>query len=417
MKKYPRLTGGWEVSGLDTNFLDTQSHQNICFFPTEEPPFTLSPMKSTSGYAGHSSAATSQSEEIMFIDSGCLKAELYNAPRRSLRQKGLDPDGSGLPYYSPPKPRAPRLHSGEDGSGDSGEERSEDMETQTEEDDVTVIESRNSVDEKESGDYSMSGVEETPKESANSSKVVLRNVSVRRQIIRPWEDKQDDVPSLTTTPTTTSEKKTSPRQVCESTPLSTLKTTPPESKTQAAVLLNSHSSRKHSNVSEGSYSIQTAAEALVEMGWSSPEKSNVPQVEIDRNTEVFDKAHSVNDSTVQIEEAPCSSETNVSPEIVRSEVNVSESATVIVDHERLLALFDRVTKSTEKCTVNELERLHSVFEHLVFRYRMMEDRNPMIQVHCMILFVYVCTYVSMYVCGTVLLCYGFHSSAGFGIGY
>ena len=41
---------------------------------------------------------------------------LYDPPRRSLRQKGLQPIIEGLPYYAPPKPRTPRKQNEDVGS-------------------------------------------------------------------------------------------------------------------------------------------------------------------------------------------------------------------------------------------------------------------------------------------------------------
>ena len=53
---------------------------------------------------------------------------------------------------------------------------------------------------------------------------------------------------------------------------------------------------------------------------------------------------------------------------------------VIVDQDRLLALFERVVDATEKCTCEQMERLHAIFDHLVFRHRMTTDRSELIEV-------------------------------------
>ena len=344
------------------------------------------------GYAGYLLLSTS---------SGSLKTELYNAPRRSLRQKGLDPDGSGLPYYSPPKPRMSR---DENGVRDSADKNSDEGKTDMEIGDESPL-SDSVVDGNVKGQSSTGSIN-TPREG--SAKIALKNVSVRRQIIRPWEDTRDqssqatpagEKTSLPVTPllglsnnlrTSSSESKV---QMNGRTPLVGLSNNLRTSSSESRVQMNGHR-RKNSSisnvseVSQGSYSVQTAAEALVEMGWSTPNSKEGTSTEEETyiNMDV-DKTHPASESVLQTEELPVTSGTSASSLLSH---NVAKDVTVTIDHERLLALFDRVTKSTDKCTVKQLERLYSVFEHLVFRYRMMVDRNALIQVCITIIGMSVC---------------------------
>ena len=70
------------------------------------------------------------------------------------------------------------------------------------------------------------------------------------------------------------------------------------------------------------------------------------------------------------QESPTSSAAN--QQSTRKEVDI--------DHGRLLALFQRVVEETGQTSVEEMEKMLSTFNHLVFRYRMRTDRQQLTKV-------------------------------------
>ena len=165
-------------------------------------------------------------------------------------------------------------------------------------------------------------VQSEPPKTNNTRRLPLQNSNVRRKIIRPWED--NEVKSKSPSPSTLTNG-------------------------TAAITDSLPSLPKSSDVS----SVTTAAEALVEMGTSTPPKQDMPE---STDTPVQSKA-------TLLMGAP-----------------VVPAADVIVDQDRLLALFERVIDATEKCTCEQMERLHATFDHLVFRHRMTIDRSELIEV-------------------------------------
>ena len=61
-----------------------------------------------------------------------------------------------------------------------------------------------------------------------------------------------------------------------------------------------------------------------------------------------------------------------------------DNSSVDIDRRRLLALFDRVVDETESSSVEEMEKMLSTFNHLVFRYRMRRDRRQLTTVSQMV---------------------------------
>ena len=86
--------------------------------------------------------------------------------------------------------------------------------------------------------------------------------------------------------------------------------------------------------------------------------------------------------------------------------SISESANgagVEIDCRRLLSLFDSVVSATEGCGLEKMEKLLATFDHLVFRYRLRNDRRQLVNVsivyvhvHCVHVFGYTST--CMYMC-------------------
>lgn len=66
---------------------------------------------------------------------------------------------------------------------------------------------------------------------------------------------------------------------------------------------------------------------------------------------------------------------------------------VTIDRERLLALFDRVVVATEGVSCEQMESIHAMLEHVVFRHRMSTYRSGMLEVSvpvCMLAFTPLC---------------------------
>ena len=72
-----------------------------------------------------------------------------------------------------------------------------------------------------------------------------------------------------------------------------------------------------------------------------------------------------------------------------------DDSAVDIDRGKLLSLFERVVDATENSSVEEMEKLLSTFNHLVFRYRLRSDRQQLTIVSSrythMYLYVYTCT--------------------------
>jgi hypothetical protein len=54
---------------------------------------------------------------------------------------------------------------------------------------------------------------------------------------------------------------------------------------------------------------------------------------------------------------------------------------VVIDRQRQLDLFHHVARATESCSVEQMDRLHSTLEHIVFRHRMTLDKQRLIEVN------------------------------------
>lgn len=75
-------------------------------------------------------------------------------------------------------------------------------------------------------------------------------------------------------------------------------------------------------------------------------------------------------------------------------INESSSASspaVDIDCRRLLSLFDSVVSATEGCGLEKMEKLLATFDHLVFRYRLRNDRKQLVNVSTMYIGVYTVT--------------------------
>lgn len=58
----------------------------------------------------------------------------------------------------------------------------------------------------------------------------------------------------------------------------------------------------------------------------------------------------------------------------------SPTKQVAVDRKGLLEVFERIVKETEGCSVEDLERIHTTYQQLVFRHRMSWEREGLLEV-------------------------------------
>ena len=327
---------------------------------------------------------------------GALKTELYNAPRRSLRQKGVHAEGSGFPYYSPSK-----LRQFQDGGRNSttspvGEreknEEEEEMDAAGYNQEVITIDGgaetgqrSNTITRRDTGcefqdeDVSkrvgggLSQSEPSKNLCANNLNRVdnrrtsLRNSNVRRQIIRPWEDKMekslsplDLVPSLSEKP---------PLQNGTSSLSSEIPITNPNANQTPSEQSIPKPTRRRSSLISVSNSIPTSVEVdtgtrsqdISEDMIVSPGADN--RLELNSTTDVDLQTGKSNSRRLQSEDV----------------VPVS-CGDVRIDRGKLLSLFEKVTVATEDSSCEEMERLYATFQHLVFRYRMTTDRLKLVEV-------------------------------------
>ena len=365
----------------------------------------MSPPKASSATAA--AAATSQtgsaSQSGNLPLSGTTEAALLDvAKRRSLRQKGLHPVAEGLPYYAPPKPRTPRKqnkdntadgteamtqNSSPDGmeldqsgsrnsdtgmetptrksgeqtqssvscrnqNGPSTDELLHEMETDTPRNDI--MESENLQRENTGSDSSTTSTRGTERRS-------LRNSLVKRQLLS-----DDKVDATTTSASSESHKKSAAVNHgvthAETRPLSR--------------------ARKNDSFSSQSLGSVSQEQAVANVSVS---KSG-PQV-FERQ---FENQKSASVASEPINISPSSSKTGPSKEPSEGESFEKLSASsltpgdvnrpVVIDRRKLLAVFEQVTQVTGSCSIEQMEKLHTTFEHLVFRHRMKHERQQLVEV-------------------------------------
>ena len=353
----------------------------------------------------------------------------------------------GFPYYSPPRPkRTPREKSNplDDNPGNDPEAISEEAATDGEhnlehemsKDGVTVTEedsqlqrrtstrrsgrgrsgrgsntSESSESKKDDSPYqqepSKSSNPSTSSSSANAGiKVngstvadtpkevrVLNNSHARRQIIRPWEDN-----TSTNTSTSSSKQILSIDNLhtnSQKKPLhnGTVSTPPPPALTTFTTLTTNPRLLQNeqqddrggpsSNDVTTSNSVQTAAEALVEIGQLTPSRNSqeapVESMELEITKSIPPLSMSVVDGSSSSTSLALGGD-SASASLDMPSANGGPKE-VVIDRKRQLDLFHDVARATENCSVEQMDRLHSTFEHIVFRHRMTLDKQRLIEVH------------------------------------
>ena len=381
-------------------------------------------MKKYPSLAGgsHASRETQKDISSSIATAISIKSELYDAPRRSLRQKGLVPEQTGFPYYSPPRPRgtldnnsssADRAVGGREGAGDAKTTEGERPERETPgSQDVMITEVGSHPQRRSSGrsqrlrsrrsntsesletrrdesplrERSKSNLSASTSSStaadggsvdASHSKEVrgLNNTHARRQIIRPWEDSGNSKGMPLQSPSFAQPHSSSVKKqplhngsLTSTTPLSTLaKCTNLESENYV-----SHRGKDTSS-SATSNSVQEAAEALVEIGQlaSSSSDSQVESMELETKKSTLKSVNSMSEDISTSITASSNPPPDVHPLVPKE---------VVIDRKRQLSLFNRVSEATSSASVEQMDRLHSTFEHIVFRHRMSLDKQQLIEV-------------------------------------
>ena len=407
-------------------------------------PLKKRPGSSTGGAGSSKDGQKNDTISSSIATAISIKTELYNAPRRSLRQKGLIPEQMGFPYYSPPRPkRIPRerLNPLDDNPENDPEAISEEaatdgepnMEHETSKDGVTVTEedsqpqrrtsarrsgrgrggrgsnaSESSESKKDdspnqqepskssypatSSSFSSSaniGIKVNGSTGADTPKEVrvLNNSHARRQIIRPWEDNTSTSSSSKQIPSIDNLHPNSQKKPLHN---GTVSTSPPPTLTTFTTLTNTRlqqheqqddRSGPSSNDVTTSNSVQTAAEALVEIGQLTPSRNSqeatVESMELE-TTKSIPLSTSVVDGSSSSASSLALGSNSTSASL---DVPSGGPKEVVIDRKRQLDLFHHVARATESCSVEQMDRLHSTFEHIVFRHRMTLDKQRLIEVH------------------------------------
>lgn len=394
---------------------DSTNHTCMCIFCLAEDPSLSSPLKkrpSSAGTCSNTLQGGQNGTASLITSVVSLKSELYDAPRRSLRQKGLVPEQKGFPYYSPSKPRRTLPHDNSNTVDSSGEGVSEGLTSdgeqsghETNKDDVTIIVEDDDQAQRRAStrkgkklgarennvresleprrDDSAQQEETKPNQTAASSSSataaeplkevrVLTNSHARRQIIRPWEDNSNNESvSLQVSPPvqlySASQKKHPLSNFSATTPLTSAGTRLQDS------LVVDQRQRNDSDSGKASSSVQTAAEALVEIGQLTSSASQGNTVEsMELETKSNTRTLSSVDSVMEVSSA--------SPVGTGASLAASGPEAVVIDRKRQLSLFNRVAQASGNSTIEQMDRLHSTFEHIVFRHRMAVDKHNLIEV-------------------------------------
>lgn len=286
---------------------------------------------------------------------------VYDAPRRSLRQKGLLPVVEGLPYYAPMRPRTPKKQdeqkTTEGGGGDQElntlpqgvSESGRSPPAQEDGGDNGYPDSRDSTVEKDScavapdaakADGSIDKEEETkelqdPSQGVDDAGMEVGQGSVRRQL---WNG----------------DEAMSTGKLAEE----NVDTTQPPTSKPSKASLTGGTRRRSSRLS-----------SINPQSFTHHESS--PSADTDSNM-AMDTTSTQPPS--QPETLPSNGHTNSGGTGTPTQLPVS------IDRLRLLSLFERVVVVTGRCAVKDMEVLHSTVSQLVFRYRMHTDRHQLLEV-------------------------------------
>ena len=386
-----------------------------------EDPSLSSPLKKRSSSTANHSPQRKQNDTSSSIATAVsIKCELYDAPRRSLRQKGLVPEQTGFPYYSPTRPRRTpqdKSRSAEDEADRTIEGASEGMTTEGEKSDqehemnkdgVTVTEigsqrtarrtsgrsqrlrsrSSNASEsfdprrdespprEKNKPELSSSSASSSAATDAAKEVRILNNAHARRQIIRPWEDSNCtdkgvplQIPTLDQFHMTTQKK---PLQNGSITPSTFARSENIQNDNHIAHYCEDEANDSTPNP------VQTAAEALVEISQLTSSSSDSQDQTIE-SMELETKKSSLKDNSAVTVSSAARADISVPPADVH--IHVPGPKEVIIDRKRQLSLFNHVTEATENSSVEQMDRLHSTFEHIVFRHRLSLDKRQLIEVN------------------------------------
>ena len=333
----------------------------------------------------------------------------------------------GFPYYSPPRPRkTPRENSNPTDKTDDNPENDpeavsegaatdgEQMEHETNKDGVAVTEedsqpqrrtsgrrsgkgrgrgsnaSESSESKKDDSPNQQESSKSDPTASSSSANIsikvngslagtpkevrVLNNSHARRQIIRPWEDNttsSKQIPSIDNLHTNSQKK-----------PLQNGSMSTPPALISFSTLTSQRvqqDNRDGSSNGAASNSVQTAAEALVEIGQLTPSRNSqeapVESMELETKKTTPLSVDSMMDASSSSASLALGNSTSASLDMP------SGPKEVVIDRKRQFDLFHHVTQATESCSVEQMDRLHSTFEHIVFRHRMTLDKQQLIEVN------------------------------------
>ena len=308
------------------------------------------------------------------LSSGLGKSELYDAPRRSLRQLGLQPVEPGFPYYSPAKQR---------GSG-KRQKMAGDQSCTSMDSEVTGGRERSvrscsilSVDETNHSNHSGSSCGKRQQLLQNSIACSnenldgprVSNTSVRRQIIRPWEDqlleKMDKRMSDTGEPDKCPENVSASDHVIGRNGIN-------GGKELGSAMAQSLTSTPAKDVQSSAWAADSSLLKFAEGGLVNGQLEPHLALEGGAGAGMGNQSNLRNCSGLSLQEGV----------VERGQGAGSPQANqqVVVDVGELLQLYSKVVADTEGYSVEKMEGLHATFEQLVFRHRMQWDKESLLAV-------------------------------------
>ena len=265
--------------------------------------------------------------------SGHSTSKYFEPMRRSLRRLGVKPDSGGMPYYAPPKPKTPKK---------------EDVESNQDEEKNTIDGERKEEEEKEE---MMEDVNEVYTDDVINGSIHEENSSSLVTSIH-----EENSSSLVTS----IHKENSSSLV---TSIHEENSSSLVHKENSSSLVTSGLARRLSfdNKINGRKRSRSKSEV-------SPDSLN-EEITLSPSQDCISKV--TNDSTI-IELNPSVSDGSNNDLIVQGEV--------VIDKTKLLMLYKRVVSLTDSCSTEQCLKLHSTLNQLVFRHRMVWNRQALIEV-------------------------------------
>ena len=284
-------------------------------------------------------------------------SDFCDVRRRSLRQLGVTPVETGFPYYSPakannstkgsPKPRVVEdeecsvgSHSNSNADCPNGSNTSE-----------KGIDSSMSMDESSKSPLQNSAQPLSQKDSLSSggSKTAGANkTSVRRQVFKAWEDRRQGLKMWKDNPSVGVDERL---------------------KLPSSVAAAKQASEMVSEV-----------DTVFMLSPNEQQQSSIEQDGHTRETdEVENERFRSDDNNVSVWDCTVVVDRDLGGTFEQKGLGAQPQG-VVIDCKGLVGVYERVVRNTENCSIARMEKLHSIFEQLVFNNRMRRDKEALLSV-------------------------------------